>query len=565
LDEIERALRARQERSVPAAALGSIFEVFNKLPAKEQKVLRYRLGSGRSLKEIRTLTKRGQGSLQAVLLDQLRALRRYGLLTLSKSRMTDKMIARRTGLSLKNVRRWRVFDLLGSLNDSNSAARRAAVRVIRANKKEYRPFLERVAKQSSSGKTRRAATLALQLIDEPGNLSKHFLNGVMPQAPAAQGSSPVSAADVPGFLNGVVRIRSIEGLFKGSGTVFYQTPAAAYIMSAAHVTRPIPRDQWSGRRWAEVVLADGSRTPGEVVWEDGIRGIDLSLVRLPPVRGLAPILLGTLALFHRASQGTVTFLAQSDMKLVRFEEQEWGSMSDYEDKIVLAAMVERGTSGGPVIFERQLVGVIISGSEEEGWWVRPATVAVALPAIVRVLKQIVSAKSENRLDPADRKALTDALRQASWLGQGDPSGGTAGSSPVAAQPAGPWQAGVEVYENTRGLGVIKTVVKPVRQSPQGEQAGIVEVQFYGVKLAAGALGRNKITAYRLTPAVRQLNTDSLRPASEISADELARLRGLLKASSSPVGVMKGFLPADTAFEDALKGAEPYYEKTIKDL
>ena len=91
------------------------------------------------------------------------------------------------------------------------------------------------------------------------------------------------------------------------------------------------------------------------------------------------------------------------------------------------------------------------------------------------------------------------------------------------------------------------------------------MQFYGVKLAAGALGRNKITAYRLTPAVRQLNTDSLRPASEISADELARLRGLLKASSSPVGVMKGFLPADTAFEDALKGAEPYYEKTIKDL
>ncbi|MBI3292013.1 MAG: trypsin-like peptidase domain-containing protein, partial [Elusimicrobia bacterium] len=209
-----------------------------------------------------------------------------------------------------------------------------------------------------------------------------------------------------------------------SGAIFHEGATHYYILSASHVTNPtyLPRKTFNPQLY--VALSDGTELPAEVVGDSPGTGPDLSVVRVskdkvPP--GVATVIpLGADSLMDHiiAKKETVELLGypihrpweyRTGKVVGRAEGTHFGKWRRGEDRVTILPEVPGGFSGGPVIFQGHLVGLVAGFGD--------GTPAVSVKTIREVLDEVIgntlgNFEFDNLADENDRRELKQALSAA---------------------------------------------------------------------------------------------------------------------------------------------------------
>ncbi|GEM_PF-4890462 len=215
-----------------------------------------------------------------------------------------------------------------------------------------------------------------------------------------------------------------------SGVIFHEGAQYFYILSASHVTNPLqlPRDFLNPS--VKLVLSDGTQIPAEIVGDSHITKPDLSIIKVSKKK----IPTNAIAVIPLAPGGLVDeFIEQRKTAVLlgypigrdrerwegrvtdRYEGSRFGKRRIGEDGLRIFPEVPGGFSGGPVIYQGHLVGLVAGYGT--------GTPAISGRTIRQFLREVSEGtlpkdEFENFADRTDKKELKKLLQTSGLEEQG---------------------------------------------------------------------------------------------------------------------------------------------------
>lgn len=198
----------------------------------------------------------------------------------------------------------------------------------------------------------------------------------------------------------------------GSGVIFCESERHFYVFSAFHVTNPgkLPRSRVNPQ--ARIVLAGGLQVRAKVRVEDFAR--DLSILRISkgdvPEGMVQPVPLGNQSILEEALHRRVVILGYSSKETTC--KSRYGRVigrQDVRNDLIIDVAIPVGFSGGPVLYDNRIIGVIAELSDPGH------SRACCIRTILKRLAGIVDGTinfHDNLSDESDRLAFAEALRVA---------------------------------------------------------------------------------------------------------------------------------------------------------